>query len=316
MRNNDSVQCGVAIGPAHDISSRRGYIDGFLSDSLAGCGKINLSGTFCRDALQSIFVRPSSSLPTTRSPVVRFQESRRVPVSDVFPKCVLFEDNHCLVVNKPPRLLTVADQTEHENLLDLAKDYLKEKYKKPGDVFLGVVHRLDRPVSGVVLFARTSKAASRLADQFRTRSTQKLYWALVSGNVVPSSGKLEDWILKDEDENLSSITKPGAAGAKQCSLRYEEIPLAGGPTLLEVRLETGRSHQIRVQLSSRKWPIAGDRKYGSSLTGGGTIGLHAVELTFMHPVRNEPITVAAPPPESWAKWNPRVAAWFEQCHRK
>lgn len=239
-----------------------------------------------------------------------------VSVSDIFPQSVLFEDNHCLVVNKPPRLLTVPDKTEHNNLLDLAKDYLKHKYKKPGDVFLGVVHRLDRPVSGVVLFARTSKAASRLADQFRTRSTQKIYWAIVSGQITPSKGTLEDWILKDEDENLSTITKPRAPGAKQCVLRYEEIPLAGGPTLLEVQLDTGRSHQIRVQLSARKWPIAGDRKYGSSLTGGGTIGLHAVELTFMHPVRNEPITVKAPPPESWNKWNPRVAAWFEQCHRR
>ena len=240
----------------------------------------------------------------------------RVPVERLEPDSVLFEDNHCLVINKPPRLLTVGDSTEHVHLLDLAKDYLKRKYKKPGDVFLGVVHRLDRPVSGVVLFARTSKAASRLADQFRTRSTHKLYWALVTGNVTPSSGQLEDWLVKDHEENLSTITTASAPGAKHCVLRYQEIPLAGGPTLLEVKLDTGRSHQIRVQLSSRKWPIAGDRKYGSPLAGGGTIGLHAVELTFMHPIRNEPVTVFAPPPESWTRWNPRVAAWFEQCHRR
>lgn len=237
-------------------------------------------------------------------------------ITELDPGTVLFEDNHCLVINKPPRLLTVADRTGHLNLLDLAKDYLKRKYQKPGDVFLGVVHRLDRPVSGVVLFARTSKAASRLSDQFRTRSMRKVYWALVGGKVMPSKGVLQDWILKDEDENLSKITAPNFPGAKHCILRYEEIPLVAGPILLEIQPDTGRSHQIRVQLASRKWPIAGDRKYGSSLAGGGTIGLHAVELTFNHPTLNEPITVSAAPPESWNRWNPHVTAWFAQCHRK
>jgi 23S rRNA pseudouridine1911/1915/1917 synthase len=239
-----------------------------------------------------------------------------VPITELDPRTILYEDNHCLAINKPPRLLTVGDRTGHTNLLDLAKDYLKRKYRKPGDVFLGVVHRLDRPVSGVVLFARTSKAASRLADQFRTRSMDKVYWAVVGGQVVPSKGTLEDWIYKEEDENLSKVTPPNAPGSKRCVLRYEEIPLAGGPTLLEVRPETGRSHQIRVQLATRKWPIAGDRKYGSTFAGGGTIGLHAVELTFIHPTQQEPITLSAAPPESWQKWNPRVGAWFAQCHRK
>lgn len=237
-------------------------------------------------------------------------------VTALDPHWILYEDNHCLVINKPPRLLTVGDQTGHANLLDLAKDYLREKYRKPGDVFLGVVHRLDRPVSGVVLFARTSKGASRLADQFRTRSPSKTYWAVVGGKVTPSKGVLQDWIYKEEDENLSRVTPPNFPGAKHCQLRYEEVPLAGGPTLLQIQLDTGRSHQIRVQLASRKWPIAGDRKYGSSFAGGGTIGLHAVELTFNHPTLNKPITATAAPPESWNKWNPHVAAWFAQCHRK
>ncbi len=237
-------------------------------------------------------------------------------ITELDPKWILFEDNHCLAINKPPRLLTVADHTGHVNLLDLAKDYLREKYRKPGDVFLGVVHRLDRPVSGVVLFARTSKSASRLSDQFRTRSMQKIYWAIVGGHVAPAKGTLEDWIFKEEDENLSKITTPKFPGAKHCLLRYEEVPLAGGPTLLEIKPDTGRSHQIRVQLAARKWPIAGDRKYGSSLAGGGTIGLHAVELTFEHPTLHKPVTVSAAPPESWNKWNPRVSAWFAQCHRK
>lgn len=239
-----------------------------------------------------------------------------MPISELDQQSILFEDNHCLVINKPPRLLTVADHTGHVNLLDLAKDYLKVKYRKPGDVFLGVVHRLDRPVSGVVLFARTSKAASRLADQFRTRSMEKVYWALVGGKVAPMEGTLEDWIAKEEDENLSAITAPNAPGSKFCRLHYREIPLVADPVLLEIRPETGRSHQIRVQLASRKWPIVGDRKYGSSFAGGGTIGLHAVELTFNHPTRNVPITVSAPPPESWKRWNPHVANWFAQCHRQ
>lgn len=238
-----------------------------------------------------------------------------MPITQLDPRSILFEDNHCLVINKPPRLLTVGDSTGHSNLLDLAKDYLKIKYRKPGDVFLGVVHRLDRPVSGVVLFARTSKAASRLSDQFRTRSMKKVYWALVGGQVHPSQGVLEDWIAKEEDENVSEITAPNAPGAKFCRLRYSEIPLAQAPTLLEIQPETGRSHQIRVQLAARKWPIAGDRKYGSSFAGGGTIGLHAVELTFNHPTQNVSIKVAAPPPESWNRWNPRVGAWFAQCQR-
>lgn len=239
-----------------------------------------------------------------------------MPVPPLTADDILYEDNHCLVINKPPRVLTVPDRTGHQNLLDLAKDYIKQKYRKPGDVFLGVVHRLDRPVSGVVLFARTSKAASRLADQFRTRSLHKVYWALVTGAVDPLSGRLEDWLVKDHDENLSSIVPPRTPGARHCRLDYQEIPLAGsGPLLLEIRPDTGRSHQIRVQLAERRWPIAGDRKYGSNLAGGGTIGLHAVELTFEHPTLHKPVTVAAPPPQSWDKWNPRVAAWFAQCHR-
>jgi 23S rRNA pseudouridine1911/1915/1917 synthase len=183
-----------------------------------------------------------------------------VSISELDPKWILYEDNHCLVINKPPRLLTVGDRTGHVNLLDLAKEYLRQKYQKPGDVFLGVVHRLDRPVSGIVLFARTSKAASRLSDQFRTRSMQKIYWALVGGRVIPSEGVLEDWIVKDEDENQSAIVTPKTSGAKHCRLHYEEIPLVGGPVLLQIKPETGRSHQIRVQLAARKWPFAGDGK--------------------------------------------------------
>lgn len=221
---------------------------------------------------------------------------------------VLYEDNHCLVVNKPPRLLTVGDQTQDVNLLDLAKDYLKRKYSKPGDVFLGVVHRLDRPVSGVVLFARTSKAASRLADQFRTRTMQKVYWTLVTGHVSPPEGTLEDWLLKDRDDNFSTVVPPNTRDAKACVLKYRRLGTSGATTLLEIQPETGRSHQIRVQLASRGWSILGDRKYRSHEPGGGMIALHAVRLTFQHPTLNHAVEVSVPPPESWQEWYPEIAS--------
>lgn len=212
---------------------------------------------------------------------------------------ILYEDNHCLVVNKPARLLTVGDQTGDPNLLDLAKDYLKEKYQKPGDVFLGVVHRLDRPVSGVVLFARTSKAASRLADQFRTRSMHKVYWAAVSETVEPKQGKLQDWLLKESEDNFTTAVPEGTRGAKVCILSFRQLGYVGSSTLLEIQPETGRSHQIRVQLAARGWPIVGDRKYGSKVAGGGGILLHALQLTFEHPTLKHAVTVQVLPPESW-----------------
>ncbi|MDB5386605.1 MAG: pseudouridine synthase [Planctomycetaceae bacterium] len=223
---------------------------------------------------------------------------------------ILYEDNHCLVVNKPSRLLTVGDQTQDVNLLDLAKEYLKQKYNKPGDVFLGVVHRLDRPVSGVVLFARTSKAASRLADQFRTRTMQKVYWTCVSGTVEPQAGTLEDWLLKDREDNFTTVVQPDSPGAKPCRLSYQRLASWGNSTLLEILPETGRSHQIRVQLAARGWSILGDRKYGSQESGGGSIALHAVQLTFQHPTLQRPIVVNVPPPDAWQEWNPHIGEEF------
>jgi 23S rRNA pseudouridine1911/1915/1917 synthase len=222
--------------------------------------------------------------------------------SVLHPTSILYEDNHCLVVNKPPRLLTVGDQTQDPNLLDLAKDYLRQKYNKPGDVFLGVVHRLDRPVSGVVLFARTSKAASRLADQFRTRTMDKVYWTCVTGEVQPGEGTLEDYLLKDREDNFTTAVPVGTPGAKSCRLAYRRLGGQGKVNLLEILPETGRSHQIRVQLASRGWSILGDRKYGSQQPGGGTIALHAVQLTFQHPTLNQPVVVKVAPPESWREW--------------
>jgi 23S rRNA pseudouridine1911/1915/1917 synthase len=212
---------------------------------------------------------------------------------------VLYEDNHCLAVVKPARCLTVGDQTGDVSLLDLAKEYLKEKYKKPGNVFVGLVHRVDRPVSGVVLFARTSKAAARLSEQFRQGTVCKTYRAVVEGHVSPESGEFVDWLLKNEETNTTRSVPPETPSARNSRLRFHRVATALGLSLLEITPETGRSHQIRVQLSVRGHPIYGDRKYGSQHALQGIIALHAAQLTFEHPTRHEPVTVTAPDPASW-----------------
>lgn len=213
---------------------------------------------------------------------------------DMMPLDVLFEDNHCLAVNKPAGLLTMGDRTGAATLFDAAKLYLKEKYQKPGEVFLGVVHRLDRPVSGVVLFARTSKAAARLSEQFRERTVQKTYLAIVEGEVSAPAGTLRHWLKKDRATNHVTLVPIGAAGAQECLLDYRRRKSIGRRTLLEISPQTGRSHQIRVQLSAQGWPIAGDRKYGAQTAWPGGIALQAHRLTFEHPTKREPITVVAP----------------------
>ena len=214
---------------------------------------------------------------------------------------VLYEDNHCLAVMKPNGLLTVGDQTGDESLLEIAKQYLGEKYQKPGAVFLGVVHRLDRPVSGVVLFARTSKAASRLFKQFQDRTVEKLYQAVVEGKITPPEGQLVDWLLKDEALNQVSRVEPNTAGSREAILRYRTLRKGPNNTLLEIELQTGRSHQIRVQLAGAGHSILGDSKYGSTTRMQGSIALHAASLTFEHPTRKERITVSAPAPSSFER---------------
>lgn len=214
---------------------------------------------------------------------------------------VLFEDNHCLAVEKPAGLLTMGDHTGEPTLVDAARDYLKHKYNKPGNVFVGVVHRLDRPVSGVVLFARTSKAASRLSEQFRVRSVEKTYLALVEGTVAPVEGVLQDRLVKDRARNVVSVTEEDDDDGQDCVLAYRRVRKIGRLTLVEIRPETGRSHQIRVQLSARGWPIAGDRKYGSKTIVDGFIGLHASSLTFLHPVSKETTTVFSETPAAWER---------------
>ena len=215
---------------------------------------------------------------------------------------ILYEDNHCLVVEKPPGLLTMGDHTGEPTLVDAARDYLRHKYNKPGNVFVGVVHRLDRPVSGVVLFARTSKAASRLSEQFRVRSVEKTYLALVEGNVSPAQGRLENRLSKDRTRNLVSVVSDDDDDGQACVLSYKRIQKIGRYTLVHVHPETGRSHQIRVQLAEQGWPIVGDRKYGSKTAADGWIALHAESLSFFHPVSREMLTITANPPNAWEKF--------------
>jgi 23S rRNA pseudouridine1911/1915/1917 synthase len=181
----------------------------------------------------------------------------------------------------------------------VVKAYLKEKYGKPGKVFLGVVHRLDKPVSGVLLFARTSKGAARLSEQFRDNLVEKVYWAVVEDSRLAPAGTLEDWLRKDTVAGVVEVVPPKTEGAKQAVLHYGTRAEHGGLTLLEIRPQTGRTHQLRVQLASRGRPIYGDHKYGSRLALGPGIGLHARSLTFLHPVKKEPITLTAEVPKAW-----------------
>lgn len=214
---------------------------------------------------------------------------------------VLFEDNHCLAVLKPAGVLTMGDRTGDVSVVDLAREYLRRKYDKPGNVFVGVVHRLDRPVSGVLLLARTSKAAARLSEQFRKHSVRKVYHCVVEGRPSKPSGELVDWLAKDEARNLTRVVQESEEG-KLSRLNYRCMKSAGSLSLLEVELLTGRSHQIRVQLSSRKWPICGDAKYGSKTKLDGWLALHAQSLTFEHPTQREPLTVTAPHPAEWKRF--------------
>jgi 23S rRNA pseudouridine1911/1915/1917 synthase len=189
----------------------------------------------------------------------------------------------------------------------MAKTYLKEKYQKPGNVYLGIPHRLDRPVSGVVLFARNTKAARRLAEQFRERTVRKLYWALVEGEVAEAEGRWEDWIVKLPEEARSIVVTPDAPGARIATLSFRRLWTDQARTLLEVNLETGRMHQIRIQASSRGHAVLGDELYGAKTPFGPPaklpreriVALHAIQLTFSHPIRFEEITVTAPLPDTW-----------------
>jgi 23S rRNA pseudouridine1911/1915/1917 synthase len=210
---------------------------------------------------------------------------------------ILYEDNHLLVINKVPGALVQGDETGDRTLADEAKAYIKQRYKKPGEVFLGVVHRLDRPVSGVVVFARTSKALSRMNELFRDRQTEKVYWAKVEQVPATQEGTLVHWLRKDEKKNKTTVFNRETKGALKSELSYRVLAPRDGH-LLEIRPLTGRSHQIRAQLAAIGSPIFGDVKYGSSReTGDGSIALHARQLTFVHPVKRETLSIVAEPPD-------------------
>jgi 23S rRNA pseudouridine1911/1915/1917 synthase len=211
---------------------------------------------------------------------------------------VLYEDNHLLAVNKPAGIPTQGAEATRTSLLSLAKAYVKQKYHKPGNVYLGTVSRLDTVVSGVVVFARTSKAAARLAEQFRNRTVRKVYWAIVGGHPAASAA-CDDWLTKDEARHCMRVLDSPAAGAAAARLAYRRLKRVSRGWLLEVTLETGRKHQIRAQLAARGLPILGDQKYGSREPFPGGIALHSRLLELVHPTRGESITLLAEPPASW-----------------
>ncbi len=216
------------------------------------------------------------------------------------PLAVLYEDNHLLVANKPAGLPTQGAAEGEASVVTLAKDYIKQKYQKPGNVYLGVVSRLDSLVSGVLVLARTSKAAARLNDQFKSGSPEKVYWAIVESPPTATEGELTHWVRKNDSAHRMEIAPAGTLGAQEARLRYQTIGNERLGTLLEVRLLTGRKHQIRLQLAAIGCPIVGDRKYGSERAFlDHASALHCVRLAIHHPITGERLEFRAPPPATW-----------------
>ena len=207
---------------------------------------------------------------------------------------ILYEDNHLLVVEKKPNIPVQADESNDEDLLTILKKYLKEKYNKPGNVYLGLVHRLDRPVGGVMVFAKTSKAASRLSEQVRTYKFEKIYYAVLEGKIEPETAVLKDKLLKDSKTNITRVDKNG----KDAELEYELISCKDNLSLVKIDLKTGRSHQIRVQFSHHGYPLYGDQKYNKGAKKA-QIALYATELSFYHPVTKEKITFKVDTPNTY-----------------
>ena len=213
---------------------------------------------------------------------------------------VVYEDNHIIIVNKTASEIVQGDKTGDTPLSETVKEYLKEKYQKPGNVFVGVTHRLDRPVSGLVLFAKTSKALSRLNEMFKRGEVQKTYWAVVKNRPPQEEGTLSHWLLRNEKQNKSYAYDKEKPGSKHALLDYRLIAASDNYYLLEVNLKTGRHHQIRCQLSKMGCPIKGDLKYGFARSNtDGSICLHARRIAFVHPVSKENIIVEAPLPPSF-----------------
>lgn len=216
---------------------------------------------------------------------------------------VIFEDNHLIAINKPAGALVHGDETGDKTLADSVKQYIKTRYNKPGDVFLGVIHRLDRPVSGVVIFARTSKALIRMNKMLQEKAIQKTYLAIVTKRPEELSATLTHHISKDETKNIVKAYASKKTGTKEAILKYHLKGELDGKILLEVNPLTGRPHQIRAQLSKIDCPILGDLKYGAEYPmPDKSIGLHCYEMSFLHPVKNEPVVIKADPPHKFP-WN-------------
>ncbi len=227
------------------------------------------------------------------------------PPSDISVKDILFEDNHLIAINKRAGDIVQVDETGDEPLDEKVKRYIAQKYNKPNGAFLGVVHRLDRPVSGVILFAKTSKALERVNELFKSREMQKTYWAVVRNKPIPENGNLVHWLVKNQQKNITTPHQHEVAGSQRAELNYKLIGELNGFYLIEVDPITGRPHQIRVQLSTLGCPIVGDNKYGyprGSLKK--SICLHARRLQFIHPVKKESVAIFAPLPKDgfWEKF--------------
>jgi 23S rRNA pseudouridine1911/1915/1917 synthase len=215
---------------------------------------------------------------------------------------VLYEDNHLLAVVKPAGLPTMGTPGDRPTLLALAKEYVKRRYQKPGNVYLGVMSRLDAPVTGTVLLARTSKAAARLTEQFRNHTVEKLYWAIVEGVFDSPTGSFVDWLAHDDRHRRMHVVGPTVPGAKEARLAYRQVNAIKHDSWLEIELETGRKHQIRLQLSHHGHPVVGDRKYGSRQAFPEGIALHARRLTVSHPITDARLEFEAPLPEAWRRF--------------
>ena len=216
---------------------------------------------------------------------------------------VIYEDNHLLVVEKPVNVLSQGDDTNDKDMVNLLKDYIKVKYNKPGNVFIGLVHRLDRPVGGIMVFAKTSKAASRLSEQVRNKSFKKTYRAVLNGNMRKDSDTLKDYLYKNKKTNMVSVVNKNHKDAKDAALSYETIAKNEKFSMVQVDLKTGRPHQIRVQFSSRKHPLFGDQRYGQDINKkGDQIALWSYKIEITHPTTKEKMEFICEPPNKYP-WN-------------
>lgn len=216
---------------------------------------------------------------------------------------VLYEDNQIVVVIKPQNIPTMADDSKDVDMLSLVKQYVKEKYNKQGEAFVGLVHRLDRPTGGIMVFARNSKSAKRLSEQFQTHSVEKVYYAIANGVVKHKTEKLTNYLKKDEKENIVKIVPMSENGAKKAELVYNYLEDNGKESLLEVKILTGRSHQIRLQLANIGHSLVGDVKYGKEKGRTSNLGLWAGKLSFDHPTTKQKMVFIACPDGSVSPWN-------------